>query len=209
MNEALRQLGHAINDAQTSAGSPDGPGAAELVLEGGSVENPNRREALRIAAAVSLSLTQNPATCSDQLKEEKDMAEPDPKVLEELTKRAKRISEKAYSPYSKFRVGAVVLTDDGQMYEGCNVENASYGLTICAERNAIFHMVAQSKRKIIAIVIYTPTAKPAAPCGACRQVINEFGPEAFVMSVCDSPEFLKKRLFELLPEAFGPANLGK
>ncbi len=74
------------------------------------------------------------------------MPEPEPKVLEELAKRAKRISEKAYCPYSKFRVGTVVLTDDGQMYEGCNVENASYGLTICAERNAIFHMVAQSKR---------------------------------------------------------------
>jgi cytidine deaminase len=183
--------------------------AAELVLKGASVNNRNRREALGIVAAISLSLTQSAAAGSDQRKSEKDMPEPDPKVLAELAKRAKSISEKAYCPYSKFHVGAVVLTEDGQMYEGCNVENASYGLTICAERNAIFHMVAQSKQKIVAIVIYTPTDKPTAPCGACRQVINEFGPEAFVMSVCDGSEVLKAHLSELLPAAFGPANLRK
>ncbi len=93
------------------------------------------------------------------------------------------------------------------MFDGCNVENASYGLTICAERNAIFHMAARSKRKIAALVIYTPTPKPSAPCGACRQVVNEFGPDALVLSVCDGPEVLKKHLSELLPDAFGPANL--
>ncbi len=69
-------------------------------------------------------------------------------------------------------------------------------------------MVDQARQKIVAIVIYTPTPKPAAPCGACRQVINEFGPEALVMSVCDGPEVLRKKLSELLPDAFGPANLG-
>lgn len=137
------------------------------------------------------------------------MIEPDNKTLEEMAKRAKNISEKAYCPYSKFRVGAVVLTEDGQMFEGCNVENASYGLTICAERNAVFHMVARAKQKIVAIMIYTATPKPAAPCGACRQVINEFGPDALVMSVCDGPEVLKKKLSEVLPYAFGPSNLGK
>jgi cytidine deaminase len=135
------------------------------------------------------------------------MAEPDDKTLQEMSNRAKAISEKAYCPYSKFRVGAVVLAGDGQLCEGCNVENASYGLTICAERNAIFQMVARAKQKIAAVVIYTPTPKPSAPCGACRQVINEFGPDALVMSVCDGPDVLKKRLSELLPDAFGPANL--
>jgi cytidine deaminase len=104
-------------------------------------------------------------------------------------------------------VGAVVLADDGQMFEGCNVENASYGLTVCAERNAVFQMVARAKQKIVAVVIYTATPKPAAPCGACRQVVNEFGSDALIMSLCDGPEVLKKKLSDLLPEAFGPTNL--
>jgi cytidine deaminase len=140
-------------------------------------------------------------------KKEKDMTEPDTKILQEMAERAKAISAKAYCPYSKFRVGAVVLTEDGQMFEGCNVENASYGLTICAERNAVFQMIARAKQKIVAVVIYTPTPKPSAPCGACRQVINEFGPDALIMSVCDGPDVLKKKLSNLLPDAFGPANL--
>jgi cytidine deaminase len=135
------------------------------------------------------------------------MADPDDKTLNEMATRAKAISQKAYCPYSKFRVGAVVLTDDGQMFEGCNVENASYGLTICAERNAVFHTVAQGKQKIVAVVIYTQTPTPSAPCGACRQVINEFGPEALIVSTCDGAEVLKKKLSALLPDAFGPANL--
>lgn len=135
------------------------------------------------------------------------MAEPDKKTLQEMAKRAKAISDKAYCPYSKFRVGAVVLTTEGEMFDGCNVENASYGLTICAERNAVFQMIAKAKQKIAAVVIYTPTTKPSAPCGGCRQVINEFGPEAFIMSVCDGDGVLRMRLSELLPDAFGPANL--
>jgi cytidine deaminase len=140
-------------------------------------------------------------------KKEKDMPEPDTKILQEMAKRAKAISEKAYCPYSKFRVGAVVLSDDGQLFEGCNVENASYGLTICAERNAVFQMVARAQQKIVAVVIYTKSPKPAAPCGTCRQVIHEFGPDALIMSVCDGPDVLKKKLSDLLPDAFGPANL--
>jgi cytidine deaminase len=127
--------------------------------------------------------------------------------LEKMIKRAKGISKAAYSPYSKFPVGATVLTEDGQIFDGCNVENASFGLTICAERNAIFHMVSQGKQQISAVVIYTPTPRPAAPCGACRQVINEFGPDALILSVCDGPEILKKRLSDLLPDPFGPRTL--
>lgn len=135
------------------------------------------------------------------------MSELDNNKLQEMKMRAKAISEKAYCPYSKFRVGAVVLTDDGQLFEGCNVENASYGLTICAERNAVFQMAAKGRRRIVAVVIYTATPKPAAPCGACRQVINEFGPEALVLSTCDGIDILKKKLSDLIPDAFGPANL--
>ncbi len=128
-------------------------------------------------------------------------------ILLEMAKQAKAVSAKAYCPYSKFHVGAVVLTTDGQMFEGCNVENASYGLTICAERNAVFQMVAKAKLQIAAVVIYTPTPTPTAPCGACRQVINEFGPDALIYSVCDGDGLLQKKLSELLPDAFGPANL--
>ena len=135
------------------------------------------------------------------------MAEPADTVLQEMAKRAQGAGEKAYCPYSKFRVGAVVLTDDGEMFEGCNVENASYGLTIFAERNAIFQMVAKGKTRIVAVMVCTPTSQPTAPCGACRQVINEFGPDALIMSVCDGPDVLKKKLSELLPDAFGPKNL--
>ena len=135
------------------------------------------------------------------------MSVPSEKVLKELAARAKSVSEHAYCTYSKFAVGAVVLTTADDIYVGCNVENASYGLTICAERNAVFRMVAEGKREIACVVIYTPTKTPSAPCGACRQVINEFGPDCLVVSVCDGPGVLKKKLSELLPDAFGPANL--
>lgn len=128
-------------------------------------------------------------------------------TLKELIAHAQSVSEHAYSPYSKFRVGAAVLTDGGHIFAGCNVENASYGLTICAERSAVSQMVAHAERRVLAVAIYTPAWEPAAPCGACRQVINEFGPDALVISVCDGPNVLRKKLSELLPEAFGPANL--
>ena len=138
-----------------------------------------------------------------------NMAELDPGMINKMTKLAKSASTKAYCPYSGFRVGAAILTTNNELFSGCNVENASYGLTSCAERNAIFSMVVQGERAIAAIVIYTPTDKPAAPCGACRQVINEFGPNALIVSVCDSDNVLKLRISELLPRSFGPADLEK
>ena len=122
---------------------------------------------------------------------------------------AKRVSRNAYCEASEFPVGAAVLTNSGDIYTGCNVENASYGLTSCAERNAIFQMVAQGKKKIRAVVVYTPTKKPASPCGACRQVINEFDPKAQIISVCKSSVQIDTTLDQLLPHAFGPANLPK
>jgi cytidine deaminase len=124
-----------------------------------------------------------------------------------LVDAARRASARAYCPYSRFPVGAAVLTDDGTIVAGCNVENASYGLTICAERSAVFQAVALGHRRLRAVAIYTPTPVPSAPCGACRQVLNEFGPDAEVVSVCDGPGVLRRRLDELLPDAFGPANL--
>ena len=128
-------------------------------------------------------------------------------TLQNLIVRAKEASKKAYCPYSKFRVGAAVLTNTGDIFSGCNVENASYGLTVCAERNAIFQMVAKAQQQIQAIVIYTPTEDPTASCGACRQVINEFGADARVVSVCDGPERIETTLSKILPQAFGPKNL--
>jgi cytidine deaminase len=128
--------------------------------------------------------------------------------LKRLGDAARTASQHAYCPYSKFRVGAAVLTEGGEVYSGCNVENASYGLTICAERNAVFQATARGRRTIVAVAVYTPTTSPTAPCGACRQVINEFGPDAEVISICDGPGTIRARLSELLPQAFGPQNLG-
>jgi cytidine deaminase len=130
-------------------------------------------------------------------------------TLNSLVARAKAVSRNAYCEASEFPVGAAILTDTGDIYTGCNVENASYGLTSCAERNAIFQMVAQGGKKITAVVVYTPTKTPASPCGACRQVINEFGPKARIVSACKGAKRLNTTLSKLLPHAFGPANLPK
>src|SRR5262245_39795408 len=128
-------------------------------------------------------------------------------VLRELAEAARALSRQAYCPYSRFPVGAVVLTEDGKIFGGCNVENASYGATMCAERNAVFQAVASGQRRVRAVVVYTPTPVPAPPCGLCRQVIHEFGPDAEVFAVCDSPAVRRWRLRDLLPEAFGPEDL--
>ena len=129
--------------------------------------------------------------------------------LYDLIQKAKEASKSAYCPYSNFRVGAVIETDAG-VFSGCNIENASYGLTICAERNAIFRAVRCGATIIHSVVIYTPTSEPTAPCGACRQVIREFASHATMIysaSDGDSLEFMS--LEELLPYSFGPENLNK
>lgn len=123
--------------------------------------------------------------------------------IKELSALAKTAAKKAYAPYSKFSVGAAVLLQDGSIVTGCNVENASYGLTICAERVAISKAVSEnSSVEVRAVAIYTPTKTPTAPCGACRQVIHEFGKDAVVISSCAGKEVLEKNLKELLPDAF-------
>lgn len=128
-------------------------------------------------------------------------------LLQRLTDAARAVSARAHCIYSRFPVGAAVLTATGEIFAGCNVENASYGLTICAERNAIFQAVAGGHTDIRAVVVFTPTDEPTPPCGACRQVINEFGPGAEVISTCLGPGIARHRLSELLPGAFGPGNL--
>ncbi|MGE5316187.1 MAG: cytidine deaminase [Acidobacteriota bacterium] len=97
------------------------------------------------------------------------------KLRLELIERAAAAKERAYAPYSNFRVGAALLADDGTIFEGCNVENSSYGLTICAERNAIFQAAMHGKRRIAAVAVASDDASFITPCGACRQVIAEFG----------------------------------
>jgi cytidine deaminase len=109
----------------------------------------------------------------------------------------------AYAPYSRFRVGAAVLLQDGRIFAGCNVENASYGLTICAERNAIFAAVAASPRKpaIVAVALVNQRGVPCSPCGACRQVIAEFGPDAVVWYP-GATGIVSRTLRELLVDGF-------
>ena len=94
--------------------------------------------------------------------------------FEQLMNRAKEASKTSYSPFSRFAVGAAVLTASGKIYEGCNVENSSFGLTICAERCAIFKAISEGERVIRAVAIYSPNADSCYPCGACRQVMYEF-----------------------------------
>jgi cytidine deaminase len=95
-------------------------------------------------------------------------------IRDELIRRALKAKETSYSPYSKFRVGAALLTSDGEIFAGCNVENASYGLAICAERNAVFQAAFAGKRKITAVAVTSDENTFITPCGACRQVISEF-----------------------------------
>ena len=116
-------------------------------------------------------------------------------------------ARRAYAPYSRFAVGAAVLSADGSIHTGANVENASFGLSICAERNAIFRAVADGARAIDAILVYTPTADATPPCGACRQVLAEFGADALIVCCSDAAADRHYRLADLLPQAFGPRHL--
>jgi cytidine deaminase len=121
----------------------------------------------------------------------------------ELLKNAKEASKNSYSPFSKFPVGACVLCSSGKAYTGCNVENSSFGLTICAERNAIFHAVACGEKAIEAIAIYSPKEKYCSPCGACRQVIYEFQKDKKVDVIVESDDgFEVYKINDLLPEGF-------
>jgi cytidine deaminase len=130
-----------------------------------------------------------------------------PHLCRRLEKAARTAARASYSPYSKFSVGAAILAGSGKIYTGCNVENASFGLCNCAERTAIFTAAAAGERVVQAVVVYTPTPTATSPCGACRQVINELGPSAIVISICDSNERLETAIDFLLPHAFGPSDL--
>jgi cytidine deaminase len=120
-----------------------------------------------------------------------------------LLARAKEACDKAYAPYSKFHVGAAILTSTGNVYVGVNVENASYGLTNCAERSAIFTAVTSEgpEMKLFAVAVWTDPEGPCSPCGACRQVIHEFGRDC-VVYYQGNGTIDEKRASELLPAGF-------
>jgi len=120
-----------------------------------------------------------------------------------LLQTARSAMKRAYAPYSKFRVGAAILTNTGKIFSGCNVENASYGMTNCAERTAIFAAVAEvvPKLEVTAFAAVNDQGVPCSPCGACRQVIYEFGPEAIVFFQGAEGE-KQAHITELLPEGF-------
>jgi cytidine deaminase len=127
-------------------------------------------------------------------------------VTDPLVEAARAVQQRAYAPYSRFRVGCAVEADDGRVFVGCNVENASYGLTICAERSAVCAAVAAGVRTLRRAVVVTDTDPPAAPCGACRQVLREFGRELDVLGVGPAGT-TTWTMAELLPSAFGPEQL--
>jgi cytidine deaminase len=153
-----------------------------------------------------------PSSSSHPRSEASSRGGSEPDWEERLVAEARRASERAYCPYSQFAVGAAVLTEAGAIYTGCNVENASYGLTICAERAALARTVVEHQGpdalpKIVAVAVYTPTDQPTPPCGACRQVIFEFGSQVRILAVCRGPQRIRTTIDQLLPGAFGPSTL--
>lgn len=132
----------------------------------------------------------------------------DPQTALALLRHAREARTHAYAPYSHFPVGAALLAEDGRVFTGCNVENAAYTVGNCAERVAIGKAVSEGARRFLAIAVAGPDDSVACtPCGACRQVISEFGPELAVV-MPDGPDRYKlSNMRELLPGAFGPASL--
>lgn len=135
----------------------------------------------------------------------------DAATIDRMLSAAREAATRAYVPYSRFPVGAAVLTASGEIVPGVNIENASYGLTVCGERVAVFRAAAEGHREIRAVVVSAPRAPGATPCGACRQVLNEFkGNDGDLLVILDNgagktPDFVP--LATLLPNAFGPNDL--
>lgn len=124
----------------------------------------------------------------------------------DLVQAAIRARERAYAPYSRYQVGAALLARNGSVYLGCNIENASYPLTLCAERVAVFKAVAEGERDFVALAVVT--ANGGSPCGACRQVLREFNQgDLLVFIATPDGAYREHTLAELLPDSFGPENL--
>jgi cytidine deaminase len=129
------------------------------------------------------------------------MTTPADAKLDALLNAARQACERAYAPYSGFAVGAAVEAEDGEVFVGCNVENASFGATLCAERVAIANMVSSGRRRLVALAVYALADEPAMPCGICRQTLAEFGQKVRIM-VAGSGEARETTLEELLPQPF-------
>lgn len=127
-------------------------------------------------------------------------------LIEEAVAAALRVREHAYAPYSKFHVGAALIDSNGGIHVGCNVENASYGLANCAERAAVAAATSAGTRDIVMCVVVTETSPPAAPCGACRQVLSECDPTMRILTTNPQREDTWHTLADLLPHAFGPTS---
>ncbi|WP_101844053.1 cytidine deaminase [Halobacillus sp. Marseille-P3879] len=127
---------------------------------------------------------------------------------EQLINEAKQIREKAYTPYSKFKVGAALLTKDGTLYTGCNIENAAYPVTCCAERVAIFKAVADGHYEFNELAVVADTERPVPPCGSCRQVMSEFFQPDIKIHLTNLGNSVKTvKMSELLPFSFSPDDL--
>lgn len=124
-----------------------------------------------------------------------------------LVERALMAKENAYAPYSKFKVGAALLSEDGQVFTGCNVENVSFGLTNCAERTAVFQAVSEGHRSFRAIALASDSEKIITPCGACRQVLLEFGPDTKVIMANNKGEYNVSTVGDLIPSGFNTEYL--
>lgn len=123
-------------------------------------------------------------------------------VFQELIDKAKEARANAYAPYSKFLVGSALITENGKIFTGCNIENVSLGLSICAERVAIFKAVAEGIKDIRAIAVIGDTEEPCTPCGACRQVMMEFAPDMKVVMANLHNKIKIKKARDLLPDSF-------
>jgi cytidine deaminase len=129
-----------------------------------------------------------------------------PEQEADLARRAAQARQWAYAPYSRYFVGAALLTASGKVYDGVNVENAAYPDSICAERTAAFKAVSEGEREFVAVAV--ASSNGGSPCGSCRQVLSEFGLEARVLLVNEAGEIVQRTTVrELLPLAFGPENL--
>lgn len=129
------------------------------------------------------------------------------KEYDKLIEEAKKAREKAYTPYSKFKVGAAVLTSEGKIFSGCNIENASFSLSTCAERVAIFKAISEGANKLKAVAIIADTKRPCTPCGACRQVISEFGENIVLIMANLKGDIKISKIDKLLPNAFNRDDL--
>ena len=135
--------------------------------------------------------------------------EPSPEAWKLLRERAASAMERAYAPYSNFRVGAALLASDGSVVEGCNVENASFPAGSCAERVAVGAAITRGVRDFVALAVVTEATEPTPPCGVCRQVLMEFAPELPVLSATMGGAEARWSVSDLLPHAFTPTSLGR